>query len=226
MPLEFITDNVFGAAHVGKARRRNPSRFGEPQRAETVYYLGGPELTQAHADVLMVALGQLGGRRADETVSVPIGELGRALARKGGAYNRDALWGLIGDLVRTSIESRRPGRWSIRSILGADLLDGERVSLALGFDMLEVMALGMVQVDAAARHAIGNRPLAQWLHLCRAAAAEQSITLATIQRHIAPGRPAFEVRRRTRDAVATLQRLGEPVRFDSDADAVVFSAER
>jgi len=213
MPLEVIRANVFTASHVGKARERE--RALELRGAGRVYWLDGPELTQAHADVWMLAVSRLEGCSAGERVSLPLSELNRALARKGGAYNLNALWSLVRGLGRAALESRDEQRRAFGGLLLDAELEGGKLSLWLNRDMLDVMALGMVEIDEPTRHAVGNRPLAQWLQLCLSAV--PSVTLDTIRRRIAPTQPPNEVRRRVKAAVSELQAHGLlRLRFEAD----------
>jgi hypothetical protein len=214
MPLELIRANVFTASHVGTARARE--RSVDVDGAERVYQLHGRVLTQAHADVLMVALGYLSDSGPDARVTVSLDEVNRRLRRKGGALHLDGLWSLLLDLTATTVWFREGRRRTTLGgvLLGASAVDST-VTLWVNDVMLDMMALGTVSVAESKRHTIGNRPLAQWLQLCLAAA--PSVTLEAIRLRVAPGQPRDQVRRRVKSAVAELQSSGAlPVSFSGD----------
>jgi len=218
MPLELVRANVFTASHVGKARTRK--RAVDVEGAQRVYQLHGSELTQAHADVLMVALAYLSDAGPDARVTVTLDEVNRRLQRQGGALHLEGLWRLVLDLLGTVVWFREGQR---RAGAGSVLLEAEAVgstiSLRVNGVMLDIMALGMAPVAEPARHAIGNRPLAQWLQLCLAAA--PSVTLEAIRERVAPGQPRDQVRRRVKSAVAELQADAElPVSFAGDVVSI------
>jgi hypothetical protein len=220
MPLELVRANVFTASHVGKARTRK--RAVDVEGAQRVYQLHGCELTQAHADVLMVALEHLSDSGPGARLTVTLATINRRLGRKCGLLHLEDLWRLLLDLSATVVWFREGReRTTVGGVLLGASATGSTVTLWANEVMLDVMALGMVGVSEAKRHTIGNRPLAQWVQLCLAAA--PSVTLEAIRERVAPGQPREQVRRRVKSAVAELRNSGaEPVSFAGD----VVSTER
>jgi hypothetical protein len=214
MPRELIARNLFGAQHVGGARRPLGELLAE-DGAHKVRHTGA-RLTQAHADVLMGVLHLAGGAREGEELVLLVSDLEHELERKSGAYKRGGLRRLFAELAGTviTVEGPKPDG-GMRSI-NCSLLPkyewvtvGRREVLVLAFvpAALDLLDLGLVEVSKEQRRELAAKPLAQWLQLYMAVYPRGLFVRDAVEA-VAPGQPVRLVRRRLREAVLELERAG------------------
>jgi hypothetical protein len=205
MPRELIARNLFGAQHVGGARRP----LVEVEGARVLR--SGPRLTQAHADVLMSMLHLSGGMPDGAMAAVMASDLEHELARKGGETARAGLFRLLDELSDTLVTVATDGRecktglvaeWSTHRTSRGWVL-----SYRLTPTLMDLLDLGCVEVPLEQRRALAAKPLAQWLQLY-VAAFPKGLYVREAVELVAPGQPAFLVRRRVREAVRELERAG------------------
>ena len=213
MPTALIHANVFGASHVGVARigeRRRKLELAQSDGYRLVFR--GSTLTQAHADLLGVALRHASGGVEGDRFKMPVEDLLRELGRHHGQLKREGLEGLVHDLACCTLAVRSPGRaWAASALCVSRFGVDEADAMYFGVDrpLLALLGLGVAELDEEQRHALGNRPLAQWMQMyLEIAHGRPPLTVTHVRERVAAAQPLFGVRRRVKAAARELSAVG------------------